>query len=182
MHYSLYQSTWFNHCTCLNETANQQRPLLIDMITFNPGIDTSCGVKRGMNWLIQSKIKRLHCWRLGIDRYFRHTLYNGCNYLCVVGLKWNHGSKRVPIWTVNDTTDWEYLRHHHNVNGHKNLVWLFNGQQQHLYRYSDWWKDLDLNYNYIILHSDTFLTHTNLTLVFPWGYKKRWGLWGGGSW
>ena len=32
--------------------------------------------------------------------------YNACNYLSMLGLKLNHGSKRGPMWFI----DWQYLR------------------------------------------------------------------------
>ena len=56
-----------------------------------------------MGWYYLSipKLQRLHRWSLGIDEYFHLTLYNGWNYLSMLGLKLNHVSKRVPgvlIW------------------------------------------------------------------------------------
>ena len=48
------------------------------------------------NYLFFSKLQRLHCWSLGMDKKFHLTLYNGCNYLSMLGLKLNHISKRGP--------------------------------------------------------------------------------------
>ena len=34
---------------------------------------------------------------------FHPTLHNGCNYLSMLGLKWNHVSKRGPRGAINNT-------------------------------------------------------------------------------
>ena len=49
-----------------------------------------------MRWnsLSIPKLQRLHRWSLGIDKAFHPTLYNGCNYLFMLGLKVIHISKR----------------------------------------------------------------------------------------
>ena len=43
------------------------------------------------------KLKQCNCWILGMDKWFHPTLYNGCNYLSMLGLKLNHVSKRGPM-------------------------------------------------------------------------------------
>ena len=48
----------------------------------------------GWNHLSIPKLQRLHRWSLGMDKQFHPTLYNGCNYLSMLGLKLNHVSKR----------------------------------------------------------------------------------------
>ena len=52
----------------------------------------------GWNYLSIPKLQRLHRWSLGMDKWFHSTLYNGCNYLSMLGLKLNHVSKRGPWW------------------------------------------------------------------------------------
>ena len=51
-----------------------------------------------MRWndLSIPKLQRLHCWSLGMGKKFHPTLYNGCDYLSMLGLKLNHVSKRGP--------------------------------------------------------------------------------------
>ena len=46
------------------------------------------------NYLSIPKLQRLHRWSLGMDKWFHPILYNGCNYLSMLGLKLNHVSKR----------------------------------------------------------------------------------------
>ena len=41
-------------------------------------------------------IPKLHRWSLPMDKLFHPTLYNGCNYLSMLGLKFNNISKRNP--------------------------------------------------------------------------------------
>ena len=36
--------------------------------------------------------------KFGINKWFHHTLYNGCNYLTMLGLKSNHVSKMGPLY------------------------------------------------------------------------------------
>ena len=45
---------------------------------------------------IHSQIQRLHLWSLGMDKWFHLTIYNGCNYLSILGLKLNHVSEKGP--------------------------------------------------------------------------------------
>ena len=47
----------------------------------------------GWNYLSIPKLKRCNRWSLGLDKQFHPTLYNGCNYLSMVGLKIKHVSK-----------------------------------------------------------------------------------------
>ena len=50
-----------------------------------------------MNWNLSSttELQRLHRWSYGINRK-NPTLYNGCNYVSILGLKSIHVSKRGP--------------------------------------------------------------------------------------
>ena len=50
----------------------------------------------GWNYLYIRKLQWLYCWSLGMDKEFHPTLYNGCNYLSMLGLKLNLISKRRP--------------------------------------------------------------------------------------
>ena len=43
----------------------------------------------------------LRRWSFGIYKYFHLTLSNGCNYLSIMGLKFNHDSKENPCCPVN---------------------------------------------------------------------------------
>ena len=73
----------------------------------------------GWKYLSISKLQRLHRWSLGMDKQFHPTIYNGCNYLSMPGLKFNHVSKRGPWWHVSMglcmkdvapmLTHWSYL-------------------------------------------------------------------------
>ena len=40
--------------------------------------------------------QQLHHWSLGMDKWFQPALYNRSNYLFMLGLKLNHGSKMGP--------------------------------------------------------------------------------------
>ena len=42
------------------------------------------------------KLQRLHRWNLGMDKYGQPTLYNGCNYLCMLRLKLSMLLERAP--------------------------------------------------------------------------------------
>ena len=46
------------------------------------------------NYFSISKLQWLHHWSLGMDKQFHLKLYNGCNYLSMLGLKLNHVSKK----------------------------------------------------------------------------------------
>ena len=48
----------------------------------------------GWNYLSISKLQQLHRWSLGMDKLFHPALYNGCDYLSMLGLKVTHVSKR----------------------------------------------------------------------------------------
>ena len=48
----------------------------------------------GWNNLSICKLQRLHCWSLGMDKYFHPTLYWACDCLSMPELKLNHVSKR----------------------------------------------------------------------------------------
>ena len=62
-----------------------------------------------MGWKYPSipKLQRLHRWSLGMDKQFHPMLYHECNYLSILGLKWNLVSKGAP--SVGET--WRYLTH-----------------------------------------------------------------------
>ena len=54
----------------------------------------------GWNYLSILKIHRLHHWSLGMDKRFHLAHYNRCNHLSMLGLKFNHVSKRGQ-WGTN---------------------------------------------------------------------------------
>ena len=45
------------------------------------------------SYLSIPKLQRLHRWSLGMDESFHFTLHWACNYLAMLGLKFNHVSK-----------------------------------------------------------------------------------------
>ena len=57
---------------------------------------TTAPTYAGWTGLSIPKLRLLHRWCLGIDRWCDPTLLNRCNYLSVEGLKLIHGSKGVP--------------------------------------------------------------------------------------
>ena len=48
----------------------------------------------GWNYLAIPKLQRLHRWSLELEKWLNHILYNGCNYLFMLGLKLIRVSKR----------------------------------------------------------------------------------------
>ena len=59
----------------------------------------------GWNYLSIPKLQRCNRWSLGMDKWFHTTLYNGCNYLSMLGLKLNHVSKRGRRKSAKSMTD-----------------------------------------------------------------------------
>ena len=53
----------------------------------------------GWNYLSILKLQRLHRWSLGMDEKFHPTLYDGCIYLFMVGLKLIYINKTV-VWSA----------------------------------------------------------------------------------
>ena len=51
-------------------------------------------VKVRWNYLFIPKLQRLHRWSLGMENYFVSELYDGCNYLSMLGFELIHVSKR----------------------------------------------------------------------------------------
>ena len=60
----------------------------------------------GQKYLVMLKLKRLHRWSLGMNKYFQLTLYGACDYLSTLGLTLIHVSKRAPklytdkVWSI----------------------------------------------------------------------------------
>ena len=50
----------------------------------------------GMKLLIHSQTSTVQPLKFGMDKQFHPTLYNGCNYLSMLGIKLNHASERGP--------------------------------------------------------------------------------------
>ena len=67
------------------------------------------------------KLQQLHNWSLRMDKWFHPTLYQTCDYLSMLGLKWNRVSKMGPvsilyqlmIWLIHHTiqTFWHHKTH-----------------------------------------------------------------------
>ena len=51
-----------------------------------------------MNWNFSKTSQQLHRWSLGMDKWLHPTLYNGFNYLSMLGLKVHPVSKRDHLW------------------------------------------------------------------------------------
>ena len=73
------------------------------------------------NWLPIPKLQRLHCWSLGMDKYFHPTLNHACDCLSMLGLNLNHVSERGP-----PNIDPELIAKQHQ-NAHQNDVHLKRG-------------------------------------------------------
>ena len=54
----------------------------------------TCRVKCGRKLHIHPKLQRLPRWSFGMDKWFHLTHYVGCNYLFILGFKFNHVNKR----------------------------------------------------------------------------------------
>ena len=66
----------------------------MDKLQSQHGYVITCPVKHGMKLLIHYSLQRLHRWSSEMENKFHPTLYNGCNYLSMLGLKMIHVSKR----------------------------------------------------------------------------------------
>ena len=89
---------WHIHSSFIPKRAKYQRPLLLTWIHFNPSMDKPYLPQINVEWnyLYIPKLQWLHRWSLGMDKWFHPTLYNGRNYLSMLGLKLKHVSKRGP--------------------------------------------------------------------------------------
>ena len=56
----------------------------------------------GWNYLSIPNLQRVHRWSLGMDKLLHPTLYNGYDYISMLGLKLNHVSKRGYWWRRNE--------------------------------------------------------------------------------
>ena len=56
----------------------------------------------GWNYLSIRKLRRCNRWSLGMDMWFHHTFYNGCNYLFMMGLQLIHVSNMGPRFVICD--------------------------------------------------------------------------------
>ena len=68
-------------------------PLLLTWFNLNRGMD-----KYHMPSKVWGEIpyRFVNLWSLGMDKQFHLTIYNGCNYLLMLGFKLTHFSKRGP--------------------------------------------------------------------------------------
>ena len=63
-----------------------------------------------LNYLSILKLQWLDHWSLGMDIKFHPTLYNGCNNLSMMRLKWVHFSKMGAQWyTLKQIASMEYV-------------------------------------------------------------------------
>ena len=76
--------------------ASRLGPFLLTWFNFNPSMDKETHPLWFMRWNYLSihKLQRCNRWSLGLKKWFHPTLYNGCDYLFMPGLKLIHVSKR----------------------------------------------------------------------------------------
>ena len=55
-----------------------------------------------LNYLSIPKLQRLHCWNLGMDKQLNPKLYDGCNWLCILGFKLIYISKQGNCYPSSD--------------------------------------------------------------------------------
>ena len=83
----------------------------------------TCPVKCGMKLLTNSKLQQLHCSSMGMDKCFHPTLYNGCNYLTMQGLKLIYVNKRGPDRKGNHAV--HPINYAHNLIVHiEHTIWI----------------------------------------------------------
>ena len=58
-----------------------------DQLIFDDAWDTFYQRELVITYPVKWGLKLLHRWRLILNKYFHHTLYNGCNYLSTLGFK-----------------------------------------------------------------------------------------------
>ena len=68
---------------------------IFDRVYFIPSMDKLSHAQQGVGWnnLSIPKLQPLHRWSLGMNKEFHPTLYNGCNYLSMLELKFIHITK-----------------------------------------------------------------------------------------
>ena len=71
-------------------------PFLLKWFNFNLSMDKQLHTLKTVGWNYSSipKLQRLYRRILGMKNQFHPTLYNGCDYISMLGLKLNHISKR----------------------------------------------------------------------------------------
>ena len=77
------------------------------------------------NYLSITKLQRLHCWSLGMDKYFHHKLCKRCYYLSMLGFKSSRVSKNdIPVRTygIGKLHSWSFVRavHRSSMDSHQN--------------------------------------------------------------
>ena len=68
------------------------------------------------NYLSIPKLQRLHRWSLWIDKEFHSIFFWVCDYLSMMGLKFNHVSKRGPPGNKSQITTKKARRVHNSWN------------------------------------------------------------------
>ena len=97
MRLKMSSGKWRQFCLGLNVLNLITHSLSGAQFTYMEQFQSSHG------WVIKSLVKcgmksliHLHPWSLGMDKWFHPTLFYS-NYLCMLGLKINHVSKRDPM-------------------------------------------------------------------------------------
>ena len=54
----------------------------------------------GWDYWSYPELQLLHRWSLGMDEWFHPILYNGCDYLYILGLNSTHVTERDPVGNV----------------------------------------------------------------------------------
>ena len=93
-HYNMVQYHTILFIMALRET--KQGPLSLTWIKFNHSLNKQSHTQYSVRWnyLFIPKLQWLHHWSLVMDNQFHPTLYNGSNYLSMLGLKFINVSNR----------------------------------------------------------------------------------------
>ena len=138
--------------SCTNDTPG---PFYEHGLTLISGwISNHMPVKCVMTLPIHSQILTVVPWYLVIGKWFHPTLYDGCNYLCMLGLKFIHVSKGGP--SINHPSDW----------AKGSLLWM------------QWWiLSHDVKSSY---HQISYIIHIYITKKGNWFqiYFEHFLLWG----
>ena len=134
----------------------------------------------GWNYLCNPKLQRWHCWSLGMDKLFYPTLYNGCNYLSMLGLKSNHVSKRghgtklctyFMCRTVVDTKMWKF--HCNAISKTDGLSSGTGSTILHILQYSVWNPPKDINVKMSCLFRELLYIYPSFLFFIYGGHWKR---------
>ena len=96
------------HMSAMDQTPASGKGSVGMVVRYSGQMATSKA--RIWNCLSIPKLQRLHRWSLGTDNQFNPPLYNGRDYLSMLGLKLNHVSKRGPGRLRHISEAIKYLR------------------------------------------------------------------------